>query len=106
MVLLLGGLPLILGFAASAVVSSMLMSANHHKIRIATYSLAVSLVATIVSAYLAGVLISVFFTGNGLESALIVWRGWHLVRGLVSIVLTLPIIVSLEKASVREVKGE
>ena len=105
--ILLGGPPIpILGFAASAVVFDVLMSANHHKVRLAMYSLTVSVIATILSAYFAGVLVGVFFMGNGLEWALTVWGGWHAVGGVVSIALTLPIIVSLEKASVRDVKGE
>jgi hypothetical protein len=94
-------------FAASAVIFDLLMSANHHKIRISTYSLIVAVIATIVSAYLAGVLIGVLFTSNQtLQWALTFWGGWHLVGGVMTVAITLPIILSLEKANVRKIKGD
>lgn len=103
----LGGLPLIICFAPSAVVFDMLMSANHHKIRIATYSLIITAIATFLSAYFAGVLIGVFFTpSQTLQWALTFWGGWHTVGGILSLVIALPIILALEKANVRKIKGE
>lgn len=104
--ILLGGPPLILGFAASAVIFDLLMSANHHKIRIATYNLIIAVIATMLSAYLAGVLIGVFFMGNGSQWALTVWGGWHLIGGILTVAITLPIILALEKANVRKIKGD
>lgn len=50
--ILLGGPTLILCFAASAVIFDLLMFANHHKIRISTYSLITTVIATVLSAYL------------------------------------------------------
>jgi hypothetical protein len=102
---LLGGPTLILGFAASAVLFDVFMFANHHKIQLSTYSLIMAAVVTLVSAYLAGVIIGVFFMGGGVQWALTVWGGWHLVGGVVAIAITLPIIVALEKANVRKIKG-
>lgn len=104
--ILLGGPPLILGFAASAVVFDVLMSASHHKIRIALFNLAIATIATMLSAYFAGVLIGVFFMGNGLQWALTFWGGWHLIGGILTVAVTLPIIIALEKASVRKIKGD
>jgi len=104
--ILIGGPPLIICFAASAVIFDLLMSANQHKIRISPYSLTVASVATMISAYLAGVLIGVFFTPNQtFQWALTFWGGWHLIGGITSIIITLPIISVLEKAGVRGVKG-
>jgi hypothetical protein len=105
----LGGPPAIIMFcfAISAVVFDLLMSANHHKIRISMYSLATAAVATILSAYVAGVLIGLLFTpGNGLQWALTVWGGWHVVGGIFTLAITLPVIVALEKANVRKIKGD
>ncbi len=65
--ILLGAPALILCFSASAVVFDVLMFANHHKIRIARCNLAITAIVTMLSAYLAGVLISIFFTGGGLQ---------------------------------------
>ena len=94
-------------FAASAVIFDLLMSANHHKIRISTYSLIIAVIATIVSAYFAGVLIGMLFTSNQtLQWALTFWGGWHLVGGVMTVAITLPIILSLEKTNVRKLKGD
>jgi hypothetical protein len=63
--------------------------------------------AMLVSAYFAGVLIGVFFTPSETVSwALTIWGGWHLVCGRMTIVITFPIIIALEKANVRKIKGD
>lgn len=94
-------------FAASAVIFDVLMSANQHKIRISPYSLTIAAISTVVSAYFAGVLFGVLFASNEtLRGALTFWGGWHLVGGVMTVAITLPIIFSLEKAGVRKIKGE
>jgi len=103
--ILLGGPPLIVCFAASSIIFDLLMTANKHKVRITAYSLVTTIVATLASAYTAGVLIGVLFTpGQTLQWALTFWGGWHLVGGILSVVITLPIIASLEKANVKRIK--
>ena len=105
--MMISGLPLMVGFAPSAVLFDLLMTANHHKIRIKTYSLTIAAMATIISAYLAGVVIGVFFTpGQTLLWALTVWGGWHVVGGILAIAITFPVIALLEKANVRKIKGD
>ena len=104
LVLLIGGPPPVIGFAVSAVVFDLLMSANHHKIRAKAYSIVVTASATAISAYFAGVVIGIFLMNKALEWTLTFWGGWHLVGGIVTIAATLPIIVILEKANVRKVK--
>jgi hypothetical protein len=105
--ILLGVPPLIICFAASAVVFDMLMFGNHHRIRMARYSLGTTAIVTLVSAYFAGVLIGVFFTpGETFSWALTFWGGWHLVGGMMTVVITFPIIIALEKANVRKIKGD
>lgn len=104
--ILLGALPLIVCFSASAIVFDLLMFANHHKIRIARNSLAITAIATMLSAYLAGVLIIMFFQGGGLQYALTFWGVWTLVGGILALVITLPIIIALEKANVRKIIGD
>lgn len=111
MVAILSGPALMAGamicFAASSVIFDLLMSANHHKIRVSIYSLIISAIATIVSAYFAGVLIGVLFTSNQtLLWALTTWGGFHLVGGVLTLAITLPIILGLEKAGVRRLKGD
>ncbi len=105
--ILLGGPPLIICFAASAVVFDVLMFVNHHRIRIARYNLATTAIVTLVSAYFAGALIGVFFTpGETFSWALTFWGGWHLVGGMMTVLITFPIIIALEKANVRKIKGD
>ena len=102
----LGGPPLIVGFAASAVVFDLLIFAIHHRIRSTTHSMLVTVFATLLSAYCAGVIIGVFFAPNTFLWALTFWGVWHMVGGIVTLVVTLPIIVALEKAGVRRFKNE
>jgi hypothetical protein len=105
--LLLGAPVLIVCFSASAVVFDLLMFANHHKIRIARNSLAITAVVTMASSYLAGVLIVLFgFVGGGLQYGVTFWGAWTLAGGVLALAVTLPIIIALEKAHVRKIKGD
>jgi hypothetical protein len=105
--ILLGGPPLIICFGASAVIFDLLMLASQHKIRISIYSLTIAAIATVVSAYLAGALIGIIFTPNQtLQWAVTFWGGWHLVGGILTLAITLPIILTLEKANVRKIMGD
>jgi hypothetical protein len=104
--ILLGAPVLIVCFSASAFVFDVLLFANHHKIRIRLNSLAITAIVTMLSAYLAGVLIILFFQGGGLLYALTFWGIWTLAGGILALVITLPIIVALEKANVRKIKGD
>jgi len=101
----LGGPPLIFCFAAAAIFFDLLLVANGHKVRITGYSLVTTVIATLASAYIAGVMIGVLFTpGQTLRWALTFWGGWHIVGGILSLAITLPIIASLEKANVKRMK--
>ena len=104
--ILLGGPPLILGFAAAAVIFDLLLTVNHHKIHASAKDLVAAASITVVSAYFAGAIIGVLFMGNGIQWALTVWGGWHLIGGVLTVAVTLPIIVGLEKANVRKLAGK
>ena len=108
-ILLIRASPHIIGFAVSAIVFDILMSANHHKLHVKAYNMVVAALVTVISAYFAGIVIGIFFMGKTLdwatlELALTFWGGWHLVGGIMSIAITLPIIGILEKANVRRIK--
>jgi hypothetical protein len=103
---LLGAPPLIIGFAISAILFDILLIANHHKIRNSIKGLAIPVLATVASAYVAGVIIGVLFTSNGIQWALTIWGGWHLVGGILTIAITVPIIAGLEKANVRKLANK
>jgi hypothetical protein len=104
-VLLAGGPPQVIGFAAASILFDVLLSASHHRIQLKTYDIAVAVIATLASAYLAGVLIGIFFTLNTYYWALTFWGGWHFVGGVISIIVTLPIIGILDKAGVKRIKN-
>ncbi len=104
--ILLGAPPLIIGFAASAILFDFLLIANHHKIRNSIRGLIVPAMATIVSAYIAGVIIGVLFMSNGIQWALTIWGGWHLIGGVLTIAITLPMIAALEKANIRRLANK
>ena len=102
----LGAPLLILGFVAGAVVFDLLFLINHHKIRNSAKTLTLSFIITVLSAYVAGIAIGILFMGNGVQWALTIWGGWHLVGGIVAAAITLPIIAGLEKANVRKIGGK
>jgi hypothetical protein len=104
--LLLGAPYLIVCFLFSAVVFDLLLFSNHHRIRVTRKSLAATAVVTMVSSYLAGVLIILFFQGGGPVYALTFWGTWTLVGGVLALAITLPVITALEKANVRRIKGD
>jgi hypothetical protein len=99
--MLLSGMPLMVGFLPAAIIFDLVLIANHHKIRISVYSLAVAAIATILSAYVAGVVIGFIFSGMTLLLALTFWGVWHAIGGVLAIVITFPVIAGLEKANVR-----
>lgn len=90
------------GFSVSALVFDMMMSANHHKIRISVRSLTIAVIATVMSAFVAGLLIGLFFTpSTTFETALTFWGAWHVIGAIFTLVITLPMIAGLEKSNVR-----
>jgi len=105
-ILMIRASPHIIGFALSAILFDILMLTNHHKIYIKPLNITTTVFATLVSAYFAGVIIGVFFTPNkSLEWALTFWGGWHFIGGIITVAVTMPIIIVLEKANVRKIKG-
>jgi hypothetical protein len=109
-VLLTRATPHIIGFAVSAILFDTLMFANHHKIKAKARSIAIAASATALSAYFAGVIIGIFFSNRTLDQttlqwALAIWGVWHLIGGIISILIALPIIGILERAQVRKIKS-
>jgi len=102
--------PHIIAFAVSAILFDTLMIANHHRLRLKTYNMAIAPLATALSAYFAGVLIGILFMGKTLsvetvQWALTFWGIWHLAGGIIAIMITLPIVGILERTYVREIKS-
>jgi hypothetical protein len=104
--MLISGVPLMIAFLPAAVIFDFIMIANHHKIRISAFSLTIAAIATILSAYIAGVIIGFIFMGLGWQLALTFWGVWHAIGGVLAVAITFPVILLLEKANVRKVKGD
>ncbi|MGB9676517.1 MAG: hypothetical protein ACPL0C_04945 [Candidatus Bathyarchaeales archaeon] len=105
-VLMLRPSPHMIGFALSAILFDALMLASKHKINPKPKHLAATIFATTISAYFAGIIIGIFFSDKTLEWATIEWAltfwgALHLLGGILSLAITLPVIGALEKANVR-----
>ncbi|WXG44395.1 MAG: hypothetical protein WED04_10235 [Promethearchaeati archaeon SRVP18_Atabeyarchaeia-1] len=104
--MLISGMTLMIGFLPAAIIFDLVLIANHHRIRLSVFSLTITAIAVLLSAYVAGVVIGLFFMGMGLELALVFWGVWHAVGGAIAIVITFPVIGLLERADVRKIKGD
>lgn len=104
-VLLAGGPLPVLGFAAASILFDVILVANHHKLNMKPYSLAIAALATIICAYFAGVLNGIFILNQALVFAVTVWGSWTIVGGIIGFAMALPIIGALERAHVKKVKG-
>ncbi|MEM3576937.1 MAG: hypothetical protein QXX51_00580 [Candidatus Bathyarchaeia archaeon] len=107
-VLMIRPSPHMMGFALSAILFDTLMFASKHKIHSKPKPIAATISATIISAYFAGVVIGIFFSNKTLEWttmewALTFWGILHLLGGILSLAITLPVIGALEKANVRRI---
>ncbi|MGC8998517.1 MAG: hypothetical protein ACP5JW_03860 [Candidatus Bathyarchaeia archaeon] len=94
-----------IGFLASAMVFDALMTLCKHKVSLKPYNMLVATVATIISAYFAGVVIGTVFMERSLDWALTFWGLWHLIGGIISLIIALPVIGALERAKVKGVKS-
>lgn len=96
----------ILGFAASAVLFDVLCLTIRHKASTRLVNIIALTSVTIVSAYFAGALIGSLFMTQlpywSLSWALTYWAGLHAAGGLLSVLIALPVIATLEKAQVRK----
>ena len=67
--------------------------------------MAVAAASTLISAYFASFVIGKVFMGKSLEWALTFWGPWHLIGGVIGLIVAIPVIGVLEKAKVKGIKG-
>jgi hypothetical protein len=104
-VLLAGGQLPVLSFAATSLLFDVILTASHHKLELKPYNLGIAVLATAISAYIAGVITGVFFMPSGtLLFATTNWGSWTLLGGILGAVTALSIIGALEKANVKKIK--
>lgn len=94
-----------IGFMVSAFLFDNLMTLSRHEIRFKPYNLAIASIATVASAYFAGVIIGTVFMNRTIEWALTFWGVWHLIGGVISLIIAIPVIGILEKAKVKGAKS-
>ncbi len=104
-VVLAGGALPVLSFAATALLFDIILIASHHQLKLKPYSIAIAVLATAVSAYLAGATTGIIILNQPAQFALTVWAGWTLLGGILGAAITLPIIGALEKANVKKIKS-
>ena len=93
-----------IGFLASAILFDTLMAFYKHKISLKPYNMAVAAASTMISAYFAGIVIGTIFMGRSLEWALTFWGVWHLIGGVIGLIVAIPVIGVLERANVKGIK--
>lgn len=96
----------IFGFVASSILFEALAFTVRYKLTGRLLNTIVACIATIASAYLAGVLIGIVFMGRSLEWALGYWGPLHASGGVLALIAGLPTLKVLEKALRIEKGGE
>jgi|YelNatPaOPRAMG01_1025707.scaffolds.fasta_scaffold02171_10 hypothetical protein len=96
-----------IGFLVSAFIFDALMALCRHKILFKPYNIGIASIATVMSAYVAGVIIGTIFMNppRPLEWALTFWGVWHLVGGIIALLVALPAIGTLERVGVKVIKS-
>jgi hypothetical protein len=103
-VMLAGGPPPVLSFAATSLLFDVVLTVSHHKLEIKPFNVGVAVLGIAVSAYTAGILTGFFILGQPFEVAATVWGGWTLLGGVLGAAVTLPLIGVLEKTGVKGLK--
>lgn len=94
-----------IGFAVSAALFDLLMLLFRHNIAFDFKNVVGVSLIVLVSAYVAGFIIGAFIMLGGIGWALTVWGPWHAAGGLLSVIVSYPILVALEKSGVKRVVG-
>lgn len=97
-VLFAGGPLPVLGFAVSSVVFDVILLANRHRLAIKHYNIAITILATLISVYIASNLNGLLIIKLPLEFSVTIWSAWNILGSIVSLLVTFPIIELLEKA--------
>jgi hypothetical protein len=97
--LILGAPAVMIAFAATAPLFDSMMLLSHHKLNPTKRNIATTIFATSISAYATGAIIGTIFLYKTPIWALTFWSGTHLLGGLTTIAIALPIMTILHKAN-------
>ena len=100
-VLLAGGPLPIVGFLLGAMVFDLVFSINRHRFNLKIISMGTAILATIVSAFFAGIVNFVLVSPPFFMTA---WVALVVAGGIIGLFLALPIIAVLEKAQIKRLK--
>jgi len=99
------GMFLVIGFTISSFVFDLLMFIIKHKITFEKKNIMAVSLSTVLSTYIAGVIIGLAFMGGTLLWSFSIWGPLHAVGGAISLILSFPILAALERTGVRKSKG-
>jgi hypothetical protein len=94
-----------IGFAVSAAIFDLLMLLFRHSISFDFKNVVGVSLIVLASAYVAGFIIGAAIMMGGIGWALTVWGPWHAAGGLLSVIISYPILVALEKSGVKKAVG-
>lgn len=103
--LLAGGPPPIIGFAACSIVFDATLILNHHRLTANRLSVAITATATFVAAYVAANINGLLVLGLPPAFSTTIWSALNLAGAALSLIVTFPIIATLERAKIRQIKS-
>lgn len=96
----------VLGFVPAALLFDLLLLVNHHKVNLKSANVGVTVLASILSAYLAALVNGFIILNLSWQFTLTVWAGWNVLGGLIGVGVVLPIIALLERANVKRIQTD
>jgi len=103
-VLLAGGPLPVLGFVPAAIIFDTVLLTIHHKVNLKPLNVGITVLASVVCAYVAAVVNGFFILNFAPVFTLTIWAGWVILGGVIGVILALPIIGVLERAQVKKVQ--
>ena len=99
------GMFLVIGFVISSFIFDLLMFVVKHSITFSIKNVFAVSLSIILSAYVAGVIIGLVFMSGTFLWAFSIWGPLHAFGGAISLILSYPVLVALERTGVRKGSG-
>jgi uncharacterized membrane protein len=92
----------VLGFAASSVIFDLLAFVVKHEVKFEPKNVIIVSLITVLSAYVAGLLIGLAIMGGTIQWTLTIWGPLHLIGGILSLITSYPVLIALNRIGIRE----
>jgi len=99
------GLFFTIGFAVSSFIFDILMFVTKHEIKFEKRNILAVSLSAILSFYIAGFIIGIVLTHGSFQTAFSIWGPLHAIGGIISLIISYPILATLEKTGVRKSSG-